>query len=345
MDPPRVIPDREGRRVGSVEGADMTGGPALGYRSASSTQAPHREPLLGPEARSLGGLWFRLGASAAVLGAAGSVVGLLSAAGIYARETTVLADTATAQDLVNLLVVAPMLLVLGRRAHRGHLPAYLVWLGCLVFTVYNYAIYSFSVHFGALFLLWVAVLGLSTFALIGGLSTVDLSVIKKRFADHPVRWPAWVVIAVAALFTLLWLREIVPDLLAGAPSRSAGDWGVPTNPVHVLDLAFFLPAAATSGILLLRRHRLGYATAPGQLTWMALTCLPILLTLLVAEFRGHQPDWAVAGPIAVILLTCLGALGSLLRGARSRAGRRARAGVALTPARVRREAGPAEPPR
>lgn len=37
------------------------------------------------------------------------------------------------------------------------------------------------------------------------------------------------------------------------------------NPVHVLDLAFFLPAICVSGVLLLRRHWFGYATAAAQL--------------------------------------------------------------------------------
>lgn len=286
--------------------------PHLEYRSGSAEMAHHREQA-DPEPGSVAGLWFWLAAGAALLGAAGSVVGLVPSANIYGRETTVLADEATAQDVVNLLIVAPLLVILGWRAHRGHLPAYLAWVGCLAYTVYNYAIYAFSVHFGPLFLVWVAVLGLSTFALIGGLSTVDMVAIKERFGGHAVRRPAWVLIAIAVLFTLLWLREIVPDLLAGVPSQSASDWRVPTNPVHVLDLAFFLPAAATSGILLLRRHRLGYTTAPGQLTWLALTCLPILVTPLVAEARGHQPGWTVTGPIGVILLASLAALAWLLR--------------------------------
>ena len=45
--------------------------------------------------------------------------------------------------------------------------------------------------------------------------------------------PAWFLIVVGMLFGLLRLSEIVPDLLAGAPSRSASAWNVPTNPVHV----------------------------------------------------------------------------------------------------------------
>jgi hypothetical protein len=50
-------------------------------------------------------------------------------------------------------------------------------------------------------------------------------------------------------------------------------------------------AVFTSGVLLLRHHPLGDATttAAGQLAWLALTCLPILVTPFVANARGHQP--------------------------------------------------------
>jgi hypothetical protein len=53
--------------------------------------------------------------------------------------------------------------------------------GLLAFTVYNYAIYTFTIHFGPLFLVWVAVLGLSVFALIGGLATLDAAAVKAPF--------------------------------------------------------------------------------------------------------------------------------------------------------------------
>lgn len=105
----------------------------------------------------------------------------------------------------------------------------------------------------------------------------------------------------------------MPDLLAGDPSTSASAWKVPTNPVHVLDLAFFLPAALASGVLLLRRHRVGYATAAGQLIWVALTCLPILVTPVVANDRGHEPGWAVMAPIGVLSVLTLTVLLLLLR--------------------------------
>jgi hypothetical protein len=179
----------------------------------------------------------------------GSVMGFVAGDRIYGQETTSLADAAAAQDSVNLVLVVPLLVVLGRRATRGSLAAYLGWLGCLTFTLYNYAIYAFSVHFGPLFLVWVAVLGLSSFALIGGLATLNVAAVERRYAGRGAPLTAWLLIGVAALFVGLWLSEIIPDLVAGAPSRSASDWRVPTNPVHVLDLAFFLPAVAVIGVV------------------------------------------------------------------------------------------------
>lgn len=269
-------------------------------------------PISGGVVR-LSGLWLWLASTAALLAAAGSAAGLLAGDRIYDAETTVLADAVAAQDIVNLLLVAPLLVALGVWAWRGSLRAYLGLLGCLAFTAYNYVIYAFSVHFGPLFLVWVAVLGLSIFALVGGLATLETTAVKAQFAGRAMPVPAWFLMVVAALFVLLWLSEIVPELLAGDPSRSADDWQVPTNPVHVLDLAFFLPAAFTSGVLLLRRHPLGYATGAGQLVWLALTCLPILVTLLVANARGHEPGWAVLFPIGTLFIVTLAVLGRLLR--------------------------------
>lgn len=246
------------------------------------------------------GPWVWLSTAAALTAAAGSVTGLRYDSRIYGGETETLADAATAQDLVNLFIVAPLLVLLAVRARSGSLRAYLAWLGCLSFTAYNYAIYAFSIHFGPLFLPWVLVLGLSFYALLGALATTDLARIKGQFSGRPIPLAAWTLIAFAAAFMLLWLSEILPDLASGGSSRSAARWAIPTNPVHVLDLAFFLPAVMTTGVLLLRRHRLGYATAPGQLVFLALTCLPILVTPFVASRRGHDAGWAVLAPIVMV---------------------------------------------
>jgi hypothetical protein len=295
------IPDEKGPR-----------GRATGERTDRSDPATAPAALV-PAHPSTGWLprpWWWLTLSVALLAAA---AGLLAADRIYNQETSVLFDQATAQDVVTLLPVAPLLAFLAVSARRGSLSAFLCLPGLLAFTVYNYAIYAFSIHFGPLFLVWVAILGLSIFALVGA----------PGYGRHPGDQAALrgEGDAAAGVVPHRRGRAVRPAVAqrdraqpAGRrPSRSARDWNVPTNPVHVLDLAFFLPAAVTSGILLLRRRPLGYATAAGQLVWIALTCVPILITPLVANARGHAPGWAVTLPIGVLLLATLAVLGRLLQ--------------------------------
>ncbi len=259
------------------------------------TKNPHRLPPLST----------LLSVATAMLAAAGSAIGLLEPELIYGRETPDLHNAAIAQDLVNLFLVAPLMLFLAVRASQGSRRSWLCLIGFLAFTAYNYAIYTFSIQFGPLFLLWVAVLGLSVFAAAGSLTGLTRPGSGAPVAIPAARLPAWFLIAIAVFFALFWLSEIVPDLLAGRPSTSAAIYDVPTNPVHVLDLALFVPAVCASGLLLLRRHRIGYASAPGSLIFLGLTCLPILVIPFVAQARGDAAGWVILVPISVIATATL----------------------------------------
>jgi hypothetical protein len=53
------------------------------------------------------------------------------------------------------------------------LRAYLGSIGVLAYSVYAYAIYVFDIHFGPLFIVYVAVFGLSIWALIAALASLD----------------------------------------------------------------------------------------------------------------------------------------------------------------------------
>ncbi len=97
-------------------------------------------------------IWLWLSILAVLLAIAGNILAL-SVHRIYASLTPAFFPQATAQDIANLALVAPAWLVLALLALRGSLRAYRLWLGILTFAVYNYVIYTFSVPFGALFLL------------------------------------------------------------------------------------------------------------------------------------------------------------------------------------------------
>jgi hypothetical protein len=257
-------------------------------------------------------VWLWLSVIAALLSLLGSVIAL-TVGQIYAKLTPVFLPQALAQDIANLCLVSPAWLILVVLALRGSLRAYLLWLGVLIFTVYNYMIYSFSIPFGPLFLLWVAVLGLSIFALIGGVTAVNHNAVALRFANkNAIVVVAWVLMVTALVFVLLWLSEDVPALLTGLTPQSLTDMALPTNPVHVLDLAFFLPAVFLIGVLLLKRTPLGYTLALPFMVFLILTSVPILLTPVVQSIRNQAPGWGVTVPIGTFLVIWLGVMVWLL---------------------------------
>ena len=266
--------------------------------------------------RASGWLWLSI--AAAVLAAAGSVIALTNAP-IYAGLTPVFLPQALAQDVANLAVAAPAMIITAILALRGSLRAYLLWLGVVTFTVYNYVIYAYSIPFGPLFLLWVAVLGMCIYALIGGVTAADHRAVAARYASRrAVTVAAWTLIVVAIFFGFLWLSEDVPALLAGARPQSVIDIDLPTNPVHILDLAFFLPAAIATGVLLLQRRPFAHTIAPALIVFLILTGLPILITPVVQSVRGNAADWGVVGPIGALTLALLGLLAWLVSTIRTR---------------------------
>ncbi|WP_326968269.1 hypothetical protein [Arthrobacter sp. CG_A4] len=256
--------------------------------------------------------WLRLSIAAAVLAFIGSIIGL-TVNGIYDSLTSAFLFQALAQDIVNAVVAAPLVVLCAVLALRGSYRAYLIWLGAVAFTVYSYVIYTFSVPFGAVFPLWVAVLGLSLFALIGGLTSIDRERTAERFtSNRAVTVAAWTLLVVAGMFGLLWLSEDVPALFNGSRPQSVVDMDLPTNPVHVLDYAFFLPAALGAGIRQLQRRAFAYPITAAFLVFLLLTSLPILITPFVQTALREPAAWGIMIPIGIVAAVILGILGWLL---------------------------------
>ena len=261
-------------------------------------------------------LWLWLSVAAAGLAMVGNVVGLAAPDRIYGGGSLSLLHQGIAQDVVSLVVVAPLLVGLAVLSLRGSRRAYAAWIGLLVFTVYNYVIYTFAVGFGALFLLWVGVLGLAAFALAGGIAALDPSAARAGDRSPPWRTAGWFLIVMALLFGGIWLSDVIPALVSGSAPDSVVEMGLPTNPVHVLDLAILLPVSVMVGVGLLRRSAPAFAVAPAIAGFLALTGVPILVTPFVALARGEAADRSVSVPIGILTAASLAVLVVLLRAVR-----------------------------
>jgi len=231
-------------------------------------------------------LW--LTAPIAVLLAVAAGSGLL-VNGLY-RDVPDLVAQAKGQDLLSLAAVLPLLIITAWMAGRGSLRARLVWLGGLAYLVYTYASFAFAIQYNPLFLAYIALLGCSLYALIGGLATLDLAGVKARFAERtPVRTVSIYLAVLAALFYLMWLSELVPALVAGVIPQSIVEDGTPTNAIHVLDMAWILPAFAITAVSLWRRQSLGYTLAGISLPFFVLLVAAVL-SMAILQAREGNPD-------------------------------------------------------
>lgn len=121
--------------------------------------------------------WIWTSCLIAILVTSASLLGIFNP-DTYTQETANWALQAVGQDIGNLFAV-PVLLIATYYLKKKSMRALVCWMGALLYFIYAYLIYAFFVHFNYLFLVYVAVLGLSVYTLIGGLWEQSLTQIGR----------------------------------------------------------------------------------------------------------------------------------------------------------------------
>lgn len=242
-------------------------------------------------------LWVSVLVAILVLLASGAGLLLTST---YARETTPWAIQAVAQDSANLVSVA-VLVIAAYFVHKGSVRALLVWMGALLTLLYAYVIYAFAAHFNSLFIVYVAIVGLSFYLFLSSVLGLHADPLQSDFgALTKARVVSVYLLLVAVLFALLWLSQDIAAILTGRTPQSVTENGLLTNPVHVLDLGFYLPAMIITAILLWRRRFLGHFFAIPLLVFSILTGVGIIAIDVVTGMRGMPTSPGVDLFIAAI---------------------------------------------
>jgi hypothetical protein len=225
------------------------------------------------------------------------------------RDNPYFVAQAIGQDHVSLAEVLPTLIIAGFLARRGSPRAWIVWLGALVYLVYTYAIAAFDVQFNLLFLAYVALLGCSLYALIGSLATADIVAIKACFGERtPIKVVGIYLAILAFLFYFIWLREIIPALMAGRIPQSIQDNGTPTNAVQVLDMAWVLPAFGIAAIELWRKRPMGYVmggTLLSYVVFMTSAIMGMAVFMMWGGFSVAVPQVVIFGALLALSLGML----------------------------------------
>jgi len=219
----------------------------------------------------------------------------------YAKETTLYASQGIGQDIVNLFIVVPILLVASFFAYRKSKLGLLVWSGAIFYLAYSYTIYSFGLHFNQLFILYCAILGLSFYSFVYFvLSAIRENVSEWFTTKISTRSTGVFLIVIAVLFYFIWLSELIPSIYQNETPMSVIESGLLINPVHVLDIAICLPALLITGIALFKKRSIGFLLAPAMLIFCIFMAIAIAAMVLVMKSKGLDSDLVLFSIFAII---------------------------------------------
>ena len=140
-----------------------------------------------------------------------SLIGLLSPGTTY--HTQKLFETFIPNDVINLLIVLPVLLISLWFAFRGTLFGLLLWPGALFYVFYTFLVYIFSIPLNVIYVGYLVGLGIlcqATMLMIGLLVYIGLS---PFVTDQPIDLTDFVVVlALSLIFVIpfiLFLRGVI----------------------------------------------------------------------------------------------------------------------------------------
>lgn len=234
---------------------------------------------------------------------------MINARGLYYWDTVSSAAQMQANDLVTLVLGLPLLTISFWLSLRNSLRGRLLLAGTLGFMLYTYITMCFGTAYNPLFLVYVALFGLSLFAFVLVMMSFDLPSLPQYFSDKlPRGWIAALLFGTAGFLLLAWLGRIAASFTPGAiPALE----NATSMFIQAMDLGIIVPTCILSGILLLRRSAWGYLLASvGMLKFLTLGISVSLMGLNMwrvgVPISGVElvifPSIAIANVLMTILL-------------------------------------------
>ncbi len=216
---------------------------------------------------------FSLVMAACMAGA--SIIGLLYSTGLY--PTGEAGQWLVFNDALNLIAGVPLLLGSMWLAWRGKLIGLLCWPGALFYVLYVYVTYLLGVPFGPLFLVYVWLVSLSAYTLIGLMVSLDGETIRQSLLGRvPARTSGGILLALAIMISLRQVGVIITALTSQATVAplEVAQW--------IDDLVIACPALLVVGVQLWRRGALGYMGGAGLFLQYGVLSLGLIPGLLSA---------------------------------------------------------------
>lgn len=200
--------------------------------------------------------------------------------GLYRDNPASFAREGVVWDVVNLFLALPLFAVGSILALRGSSPGRLLLGGLLAYFWYVYLSCAMMYAFNNFFLVYVAILALTSIAFVQNFSAIDIDKLPELFGDRfPRRLFIGYSAAVGAFLIILWLARILQIMRTGRfPQELAG---LQTLGSQALDLGLLAPLAFATTTFLHRRSPWGHYLASLMITFgmMMFVAIPAWITV------------------------------------------------------------------
>jgi hypothetical protein len=210
-----------------------------------------------------------------------SVIGVLFPSTIYPSDE--LATTFISNDVVNLLIGLPIILISLLLALKKNLLGLLFWPGALFYVFYNYLVYILAMPLNWGFLLHLTIITASVYTLIILAINIDGTKIQEQLSGLVYeRVSGAILVAMGLLFILQSVGAMVEPII---------------NPIQITEIDFavhvadFLisPALVIGGILLWRRKEFGYVFGLGLLFQASMLFIGLIVFLIIQPLLNSTP--------------------------------------------------------
>ena len=213
--------------------------------------------------------------------------------------------------LVILALGLPILVAGALTARGGSARGLVLWLAGTAYLTYQGVLFCFATPLNALFLPYVATLGLGVWLLLQLVPLTAAPHVTCQVAtDAPMRSSAVVLGVFATLNGLAWLARVLPTTWTGDQPEALAGSGLTTSAVWVQDLAFWVPAAIVVSVMCWRRRTRGAVLVAAFLMFYVVESLSVASD----QWWGVRADdthpalasmAAVPGGIVIAVLTAV----------------------------------------
>lgn len=216
-----------------------------------------------------------------VLTGIAAIAGIMFADKIY--PTTEVGQSFLTNDIVTLFIGLPILLISMWLTHRGKLIGLLFWPGAIFYGLYNYTIYLISSPLTIMYPLYLIIVTLSIYTIIGLVASIQGEPVRQQLTDHvSEKLSSAPLIGFGILFGIRAIVMMVTAAINQTP--------LPAPELGLL-VADFIACAAwvIGGIMLWRRQSLGYVTGMGLLFCASMLFVGVIAILLLQPIISGGP--------------------------------------------------------